>query len=211
VGAWRKLAPEDASTDAEIKQRQARWRKEHPKIKAFWDGLDRAAIAAVRNPDQVFRCQQIAFRYDSGTKFLQMKLPSTRNLTYPFAELITNNFGHPAVSYMAIDDKGKWAPYRYGQGMYGGLFCENVVQAIARDVFAEAMLRLEAAGYPIVLHVHDEIVAEVPNGFGSADAATYYAAELGERFAARREGSRRRTVRQDQAAGGNDGSATDTT
>jgi DNA polymerase len=96
-------------------------------------------------------------------RLFQRALPSGRALAYPFVELITNGKGFPAVSFMD-NQLGKWAPVRYGQGVWGGTFTENLTQAIARDHLAAALLRLEAAGYPVVLHVHDSICVEVPDG-----------------------------------------------
>jgi DNA polymerase bacteriophage-type len=166
-GAWRKLAgPDDISTDEEIKQRQQAWRNAHPETIRFWRGLERATVKAIENPGRVVQCKRVAFEYAGD--FLFMILPSGRKIAYPFPRLITNERGELAVVFMD-NQQGKWAECRHGQGAYGGIWCENAVQAVARDLFAAAMPRLEAAGYPIVLHVHDETVAEVTDGFGSVE------------------------------------------
>ena len=131
-----------------------------------------------------------------------MRLPSGRKIAYPFArnEAGTDKFDRPATVVHFMDNAGgKWTDARGGQGAWPGLWAENVVQAVARDLLAAAMLRLEAAGYPIVLHVHDEIVAEVPDGFGSEEefvAHHHRIAGLGRRIAGRREGSLRAAVRR---------------
>jgi DNA polymerase len=167
VGAWRKLAPpDDASTEAEIRQRQQAWRNAHPETVRFWRALERAAIKAVQTPGTTVPCKRVAFRRDRD--FLFMKLPSGREIAYPFPRLKTNSRGDCVVLFMD-NDKGQWVECRQGQGAYGGTWIENAVQAIARDLFAAAMPRLEAAGYHITLHVHDEICVEVPEDFGSAE------------------------------------------
>jgi len=111
-------------------------------------------------------CGRVAFEYDG--MFLRMRLPSGRRLAYPFPQLRADDRGNLAVVFMD-NAGGKWTECRGGHGAYGGTWIENAVQAVARDLFAASMLRLEAAGYEIVLHVHDEIVAEVPDDFGTAE------------------------------------------
>ena len=168
VGAWLKLAPPgDTSTEVEIKRRQQTWRRAHPHTVRFWHEIDRAAKTAVRHPGKIVPCRGLAFRYCTDS-FLRMRLPNGRKLAYPFPKLKSNNRGDAVVVFMD-NQKGKWGENRHGHGAYGGTWTENAVQAIARDLFVEAMQRLEAAGYEIVLHAHDEAVAEVPDDFGSIE------------------------------------------
>jgi hypothetical protein len=120
----------------------------------------------VRKPGTVFTCKQ--FKLVSDDTFLRITLPTGRVISYPFPRLEAGKFGNAMVVFKDTAG-GKFVDCRFGQGAYGGLWTENIVQAVARDLLAAAMLRLEAAGYPIVLHVHDEVVAEVPDGFGSVE------------------------------------------
>jgi DNA polymerase bacteriophage-type len=167
INAWRKFEP-DRFTDEEVKAFNAEWRAAHPAIKRFWYDIDRAALTAVRERGRVVRCGPIAFK--SAGSFLLLKLPSSRKLSYPQPRAV----GDEQRQHIVFTDNaaGQFKDCRNGDGAYGGLWTENVVSGIARDLLAEAMLRIEAAGYPIVLHVHDEIVAEVPIGFGSTDEFT---------------------------------------
>jgi hypothetical protein len=170
-GAYRNYAgADDTTSDEQIERYKQTWRAQHSQVVNFWYRLDDHAIAAVRRtPEPIsygrftLQCRQL-----NAVPFLFIKLPSGRELAYPFVKLIRNERGNVAISFMdnAIITGG-WTEYRPGRGIWGGTFCENVVQATARDLLAAAMLRLEAAGYPVVLHVHDEIVCELPEGVGS--------------------------------------------
>jgi DNA polymerase len=164
LGAWRGFEP-DRFTDDEVNQFKNEWRTAHPAIRRFWHDIDRAAWAAVRERGHVIRCGSVAFK--STGAFLLLKLPSGRKLSYPQPRII----GDAREQRVVFTDNslGQFKDCRHGQGAYGGLWAENIVSGIARDILAEAMQRIEAAGYPIVLHVHDELVAEVPIGFGSLE------------------------------------------
>jgi DNA polymerase len=166
-GAWDRLAPEDdATSDADKKRYQQTWRNAHPQTVQFWRSIDNAAIAAVRTPNSTFTCKRLALTYD-GT-FLRITLPSGRALSYPFPRLGAGKYDHAMVLFKD-NAGGKWTDCRFGQGAYGGLWTENIVQAVSRDLLAAAMTRLMAASYPVTLHVHDEIVCEAPIEFGSLE------------------------------------------
>ena len=168
VKAFRAFEPE-RFTDEEIENFKKKWRDTHPCIRQFWDDIDRAAWTAVRQRGRVVQCGKVFFKCTGA--FLQLKLPSGRKLSYPFPRIEIEDARHQAVVF-ADNAAGQFKDVRHGHGAYGGLWTENIVSGIARDVLAEAMLRVEAAGYKIALHVHDEIVAEVPIDFGSTDELT---------------------------------------
>ena len=109
-------------------------------------------------------CGPVVLKSDGA--FLQIELPSGRKLSYPNPRLIVDDHDRARVVY---DDNaaGRFTACRGGYGAYGGVWVENIVSGIARDILVEAMFRIEAAGYPITMHVHDEFVCEVPIGFGS--------------------------------------------
>ena len=167
LNAWRRFDP-DRCTDDEVHAFKHEWRAAHPHIVQFWHDLDRAAWLAVRDPGRVVPCGVVAFKVVGS--YLKLLLPSGRKLSYPFPRIIRDDYGSHVV--FSDNSNGQFKDCRHGLGAYGGLWTENVVQAVARDLLAEAMLRIEAAGYPIVLHVHDEVVAEVPIGFGSTNEFT---------------------------------------
>ena len=128
----------------------------------------RTSAHAMRRPSATIPCGRVSFTYD-GETFLRMRLPSGRDLAYPMPRLITDPMYGEVTIIFKDNAKGKFVDCRDGRGAYGGTWIENAVQALARDVFTEAMQRLEAAGYPVVMHVHDEIVCELPIGVGTKE------------------------------------------
>jgi DNA polymerase len=167
VRAFRNFCPDDFEvSDEQIQIYKQTWRDRHPQTRLFWYGINDHAIAAVRDAPETIRYGRFALqcRRLHNAPFLFVKLTSGRALAYPYVKLIKNDRGADAISFMDNSiTNGSWTEYRPGKGIWGGVFTENLTQAIARDWLAAAMLRAEAAGYPVVLHVHDEIVCEVPD------------------------------------------------
>jgi hypothetical protein len=170
VGAWKNFAPDDDhSSEEQIKGYQKVWRARHPRTRQFWYDIESAAIDAVRYPDEPVTCGKFKLYCERicGLTFLFVDLPSGRRLAYPGAEIITRanpNTGEskPALSFMD-NAGGRWLKVRDGRGVWGGHLCENIVQAVARDHLAAAILRLETGNWPVVVHVHDSIAVEVPD------------------------------------------------
>jgi DNA polymerase len=140
--------------DDEKELRKNRWRTAHLAIVRFWKQLETAAIRAVQEGG-VHHAGPIAFKVKGS--FLWCQLPSKRVLCYPFPQISTGTFGGPQLTYMYESINKQWVR----GSTYGGSLAENVTQAVARDILVAGMHACEANGYPIVMHVHDEIVAEV--------------------------------------------------
>lgn len=173
VGAFQSMAKNYGVKihDLVAEQIKNAWRESNSNIVHYWHSLENAALAASISQEQkVFsagaRGRHVAYRRVGS--FLWCKLPSTRVICYPYpkVELRTTPWGaqKQTLTYMT-EINFNWVRSH----TYGGSLCENVTQAIARDLLVDAMLRLEEKKYPVVFHVHDEVVCEIPKDFGALD------------------------------------------
>jgi DNA polymerase len=195
IGAWKNFGADKFMNDDEIKKAILAWREASPAIVEFWGGQERRegwerrpelfglegmAVSALLYPGQWFHVMRkdgthtgVSYYYHSGEDALYCWLPSGRALTYRFPRLTANTRafgGQYALSYEGYNTNPKSGPVGWiRMDTYSGKLCENVVQAVARDIQRYAIINLERAGYPVVLHVYDEDVVEVPQGFGSIE------------------------------------------
>lgn len=149
-------------SEDELPELVQQWRSANPHITKFWWDVDAAAMKAFTEgvPTQV---GQVTFTRHSGMLFIQ--LPSGRKLCYIKPRLEDNRFGRKSLTYEGVGESKRWTRIE----TYGPKLVENVVQAIARDILAQSMLRLRNAGFEIVMHIHDEAVLEVPLGSSSVE------------------------------------------
>ncbi len=165
LGAWIKFGADEFMTEEEILAAVKTWRSRCPNIVNLWYGLEKAAKAAIMTKGAVYTYKFIKYQVREGNLFC--KLPSNRELIYHNAALEAGKFGLQ-IAYDGWNSDSTKGPVGWMRRYtYGGSLTENCCQAIARDILAHAMLNLDKCEYPIVLHVHDEIVAEIDKGFGS--------------------------------------------
>lgn len=176
LGAFRKmeksLGIKLGLSDDEVQQAKDNWRQAHGRITQLWYDYEDAAIRAVLSPGLAVSAGPggRAIKFKVSGSFLWCLLPSGRTLCYPYPKVkpIETPWGETkdAVQYMTVDGTtNKWVETH----TYGGKLAENVTQAICRDLLAHAIVNAEAAGYPVVLHVHDEVVSEMPKGAGTLE------------------------------------------
>lgn len=188
IGAWERFGAGAFMTPDEIKKSILTWRAASPSIVEMWGGqhrkhpdrweftpelfgLEGAAVSALLDPGTCYGYNGITYGHCASDGVLYCQLLSGRFICYQGARLepvvARNGTQEYQITYEGSDSvkSGGWVTMT----TYSGKLFENVVQATARDLLTHAMVALEKAGYPIVLHVHDEIVAEVPGGTGSIE------------------------------------------
>lgn len=169
VGGWRAFgADEFFSSEEEMKEAILNWRAASPMIVKFWSEIEKSATAAVMNPGQEFSYRNIS--YICKQDVLYCRLLSGRLITYHKPLISANLYGKNSLSFEGWNSNPKYGKTGWVRmDTYGGKLTENIVQATARDLLAYAIVHLEKSGYQVVLHVHDEIVVEVPEGWGSVE------------------------------------------
>lgn len=155
VGAFRVMGGPAvaAMSDDDIQPLVSAWRKSHPNVVKLWHGVERAAKEAVRKPDELSMYDKLQFDMKDG--WLRIRLPSGRYLSYPKAEIEDGRITFDGTNQYTR----KWERVE----TYGGKLVENIVQAVARDVFMTGMVGAEQHGYGVCIRVHDELITEVPD------------------------------------------------
>ncbi len=163
VGALTSMGALDMGIqEEELQPLVSQWRNSNPHITKFWWEVDAAAVKAVKERTEV-AVGKLCFTYRSGILFVT--LPSGRKLSYIKPRMTQNRFGRESLSYEGVGESKKWMRIE----TYGPKLVENIVQATARDLLAQAMLRLSKKGFDIVMHIHDEAVLEVPEGVSGVE------------------------------------------
>ena len=173
VGAMKQMDRGGSIPEEELQSVVDQWRQANPRIVKLWRTAEAAAKTAIEEHRPVRIRNGITFSYVNGNLFI--RLPSGRKLCYWETRLVPDDRGRQSIVYKGVNQTTKqWADVE----TYGGKIVENIVQAIARDCLAVAMTRVAQAGYRIVMHVHDEMIVDVP--VEDAGALAFINAQMAE-------------------------------
>lgn len=148
--------------ETELKGIIDKWREANPNIIKLWWEVDKTAKNVITNKSTLM-CYGLKFSYEKGIMFIE--LPSKRRLAYCKPRIGINALGLKCITYEGIGTGKKWERIE----SYGPKLVENIVQGIARDILAEAMMRLYKNGYKITMHIHDEVVLEVEENVSTVE------------------------------------------
>lgn len=164
LGALKRMGGERMGlSDTEMTSLVRKWRSANPAIVDMWKEIDEASKEAVRYQRPVScTCRNIIF--DCNGEFMTIQLPSGRKLFYYGPKFKDKKIGRSTMPTQVLCYQGVVQETKqWGEiDTYGGKLTENIVQAIARDLLGDAMLRMQDEGYEIVASVHDEVIVEVP-------------------------------------------------
>lgn len=193
INAWLRFGAGDFMSEDEIKAAILKWREASPAIVEFWGGQERrlgygrkrveryglegAAVSAIESPGSWFPVMRldgtdsgVAYGCDTQDDALYCRLPSGRLMTYRRPRLVPGTRSPLSITFERYNTNPQYGAIGWVRiDTYAGKLAENVVQATARDIQRYAMLNLEKAGYPVVLHVYDEDVCDIPQGWGSVE------------------------------------------
>lgn len=179
VGAMKRMDTTGTIPENEMQGIVDQWREASPHITALWRRMELAAKTAILERRPKIRATKAGtgncVQFYMIKDVLFMQLPSGRRLAYWDAKVVRMDDGKDHITYAGMDQETKrWTRSE----TYGGKLVENCVQAIGRDCLAEALLRVDAMGYQIVMHVHDEMIVDVPDE--DTDAYSRIAAAMGQ-------------------------------
>lgn len=160
VGALKTMGGEKMGlSETEMQGIVLRWRQANPAIVQLWKDIEGCAIQAIKTRKKIVSVHR-NLEFDCDENVFTIKLPSGRKLYYQSPSFTKNKWDKTSIRYKGLNQETKQWGY---VDTYGGKLVENIVQAIARDLLAEAMLRVNKEDFNIVLHVHDELVCEIEN------------------------------------------------
>jgi hypothetical protein len=158
IPAWRKFDLDGDLTDEEVLKINDAFMRSRPGLRNLAKQLESTPLVALNNPGIRVQCGKVAFEYNKQIDILFMELPSSRRISYPQPQIVEDSYYGLQIEAYHWGEKGQWQSRR----IWWGTFVDNMCQGTARDILFEAMLRLEAANFPVTLHVHDQVLCEIP-------------------------------------------------